>query len=58
MNTFLNPVANAWGVLAMEKYSARFESEPVAGQVQTRLEAQQSILEWDKQVTGGSFDFN
>lgn len=23
--------ANAWGVLALEKYSARFESEPVAG---------------------------
>ncbi len=51
-------VANAWGVLALEKYSARFESEPVAGQVQARLETQQNILEWEKQANGGSFDFN
>ncbi|HKB81955.1 MAG TPA: alpha-2-macroglobulin, partial [Burkholderiales bacterium] len=51
-------VANAWGVLAMERYSAKFESEPVAGQVQARLETQQNILEWEKQAKGGSFDFN
>ncbi len=51
-------VANAWGVLAMERYSAKFESEPVAGQVQARLEAQQGMLEWDKQSKGGDFDFN
>ena len=51
-------VANAWGVLAMEKYSAKFESEPVSGQVQARLETQQNLLEWDKQAKGGSFDFN
>ena len=51
-------VANAWGVLAMERYSARFESEPVAGQVQARLETQQNILEWERQPKGGSFDFN
>ncbi len=51
-------VANAWGVLAMERYSAKFESEPVAGQAQARLETQQNILEWEKQAKGGSFDFN
>ena len=50
-------VANAWGVLALEKYSAKFESEPVAGQVQARLETQQNILEWGNQAKGGSFDF-
>jgi uncharacterized protein YfaS (alpha-2-macroglobulin family) len=50
-------VANAWGVLALEKFSAKFEAEPVAGQVQARLETQQNVLEWDKQPKGGSFDF-
>ena len=50
-------VANAWGVLALEKFSAMFESEPVAGVVQARLETQQNVLEWDKQPKGGSFDF-
>ncbi|MBC8006430.1 MAG: alpha-2-macroglobulin [Prolixibacteraceae bacterium] len=51
-------VANAWGVLAMERFSAKFESEPVAGQVQARLETQQNSFEWDKQAKGGSFEFN
>jgi len=51
-------VANAWGVLAMERYSAKFESEPVAGQAQARLETQRNILEWEQHVKGGSFDFN
>ena len=51
-------VANAWGVLAMERYSAKFESEPVAGQTRARLETQQNILEWEQHVKGGSFDFN
>ena len=50
-------VANAWGVLALEKFSAKFETEPVAGQVQARLETQQNVLDWDKQPQGGSFDF-
>ncbi len=30
-------VANAWGVLAMEKFSAKFESTPVTGKTNTRL---------------------
>jgi uncharacterized protein YfaS (alpha-2-macroglobulin family) len=50
-------VANAWGVLALEKFSARFEAEPVAGEALVRLDAQQSLLEWDKQPGGGGFDF-
>ncbi|MEO8157082.1 MAG: alpha-2-macroglobulin family protein [Betaproteobacteria bacterium] len=51
-------VANAWGVLALEKFSARFEAEPVTGQVHARLDTQQSLLEWDKQPKGGGFDFS
>lgn len=50
-------VANAWGVLALEKFSAKFEAEPVAGQVQARLDSEQGVLEWDKQPQGGGFDF-
>ena len=50
-------VANAWGVLAMEKFSAKFEFEPVVGQTDTRLEKQQNVLEWARQPKGGSFDF-
>jgi uncharacterized protein YfaS (alpha-2-macroglobulin family) len=30
-------LANAWGVLALEKFSARFEAEPVTGQAGARL---------------------
>jgi hypothetical protein len=29
--------ANAWGILAMEKFSARFESEPVTGSTTVTL---------------------
>jgi uncharacterized protein YfaS (alpha-2-macroglobulin family) len=50
-------VANAWGVLALEKFSAKFEADPVTGHVQARLETQQNLLEWDKQPKGGGFDF-
>ena len=50
-------VANAWGVLALEKFSAKFEAEPVAGQIRARLGTQQNALDWDKNPQGGSFDF-
>jgi len=50
-------VANAWGVLAMEKFSARFESEPVTGQTQARLNEQQGTLDWGRQAHGGVLEF-
>lgn len=50
-------VANAWGVLAMEKFSAKFESEPVTGQILAQLDAQQNSLDWDKSAKGGVIDF-
>lgn len=50
-------VANAWGVLALERFSAKFESEPVAGQVEAKLDAQHGTLDWAAQTAGGSFDF-
>ncbi|MGH8760877.1 MAG: alpha-2-macroglobulin family protein, partial [Burkholderiales bacterium] len=50
-------VANAWGVLAMEKFSAKFESEPVTGQTQARLNEQQDTLDWGSQAQGGVLEF-
>jgi len=50
-------VANAWGVLAMEKFSAKFESEPVTGQTQARLNEQQGTLDWGRQAQGGVLEF-
>jgi uncharacterized protein YfaS (alpha-2-macroglobulin family) len=46
-------VANAWGVLAMEKFSAKFESEPVTGQVHAQLDAQQGTVDWSKPEKDG-----
>ncbi len=39
-------VANAWGVLAMEKFSADFESIPVSGNTALRYGTEQHNLAW------------
>jgi uncharacterized protein YfaS (alpha-2-macroglobulin family) len=39
-------VANAWGVLAMEKFSAAFESTPVTGASAVRYGAQATKVDW------------
>ena len=39
-------VANAWGVLAMEKFSAKFESEAVTGSTAVRYGAATRELDW------------
>jgi len=39
-------VANAWGALAMEKFSAAFESIPVSGSSAIRYGPQQRIISW------------
>lgn len=39
-------VANAWGVVAMEKFSAAFESEPVSGQSSVRYGADSRDITW------------
>jgi uncharacterized protein YfaS (alpha-2-macroglobulin family) len=50
-------VANAWGTLAMDRFSAAFEAEPVAGNTRAALGAQAHALEWAKNEAGGSLDF-
>ncbi len=41
-------VANAWGVLAMKKFSAQFESTPVAGATVVRYGEQRQALSWPR----------
>ena len=40
-------VANAWGVLAMKKFSAKFEATPVSGSTSAVLEKQTFLAEWN-----------
>jgi len=41
-------VANAWGVLAMKKFSARFESTPVSGASLVRYGSEQRVVSWPR----------
>ena len=50
-------VANAWGVLAMEKFSGKFEAEPVGGRTTTTLHGADQAIDWGKQPSGGSLDY-
>jgi uncharacterized protein YfaS (alpha-2-macroglobulin family) len=43
--------ANAWGMLAMEKFSARFESEPVTGSTTVTLGDQHGEVVWSPNET-------
>jgi hypothetical protein len=50
-------LANAWGVLAMEKFSKNFEEEPVSGISSGRLSGQSKSVEWAESPKGGAFVF-
>ena len=50
-------VANAWGVLALEKFAAKFETAAVTGEARGSLAKQQRKLEWSKQPDGGTLMF-
>jgi hypothetical protein len=49
-------VANAWGVVAMEKFSARFEKEPVSGTTEARLVGEMGVVDWMRNAQGGTLD--
>lgn len=52
-------VANAWGVLALEKFSDRFESTPVSGKTVATLQGQQGkSLDWSHNTKGGEMAFD
>jgi hypothetical protein len=50
-------LANAWGVLAMEKFSAKFEATAVAGSTTATLEGRPEKLDWLREAAGGVLDF-
>lgn len=45
-------VANAWGVLALEKFSATFESVPVTGSTALRYGAEKREITWPRVASG------
>jgi uncharacterized protein YfaS (alpha-2-macroglobulin family) len=51
-------VANAWGVLALQRFSQKFEAVPVTGTTQTQLAGQSHDFDWRTQPEGGSVDFD
>jgi len=50
-------LANAWGVLAVEKFSKAFEAEPVSGISTGRLSGQTKSTDWGESSKGGAFLF-
>ncbi|HEX9910692.1 MAG TPA: alpha-2-macroglobulin family protein, partial [Desulfatiglandales bacterium] len=50
-------LANAWGVLAVEKFSKAFEAEPVSGRSTGRLSGQTKSTDWGESSKGGAFLF-
>jgi hypothetical protein len=50
-------VANAWGVLALRRFSQKFESVPVIGTTQAKFAGQSHDFDWHVKPKGGSVDF-
>ena len=50
-------VANAWGVMAMDKFAAAFEKEAVTGITRGLLAKQERSVDWSKQDDGGVLAF-
>ena len=51
-------VANAWGVLAMEKFSKAFENIPVTGQSTASLAGQSQTVDWQSSPKGSAVSFS
>ncbi len=49
-------VANAWGVLALEKFAALFEQEPVAGQSIATLAGASQAVDWTAAPGGATLE--
>ena len=50
--------ANAWGVLAAEKFAARFEHVQVSGQTRAQVSSQLTTHSWPEQPRGGTLSFD
>lgn len=51
---WFNTTANLWGALALEKFSARFESQPVKGKTEAKLGGAGVALDWAAKPEGGA----
>jgi uncharacterized protein YfaS (alpha-2-macroglobulin family) len=51
---WLTTTANLWGSLALDKFSAKFESVKVAGRTTAALSGTGGAVDWAKSVDGGS----
>ncbi len=49
--------ANAWGVLAIEKFSKKFEGSPVRGTTSANLGGKTKTIEWKKAVRSRNISF-
>ena len=49
---WLTTTANLWGSVALDKFSRKFESEPVAGGTLAKLGAGSRLMAWDKTPNG------
>jgi hypothetical protein len=54
---WITTVANAWGVLAMEKFSKAFESTPVSGQTTATLAGRTQAVDWQATPKGTALSF-
>ena len=50
-------IANAWGVMAMEKFSRKFESVPVTGSTNAKIEDKTKSVDWKSAAEGSSLLF-
>jgi len=51
---WLTTTANLWGSLALDKFSAKFESTPVAGRTHATLGDKTAAVDWSKLADGGT----
>lgn len=54
---WLTTVANAWGVVAMEKFSKAFENVPVTGNNSVSLRGKTDAVDWAASPGGKTLDF-
>ncbi len=47
-------IANAWGVLSIEKFGQAFEAVPVNGRTEATLQKEREVIDWAKTPSGGS----
>ena len=56
--TWDSTLANAWGVLALEKFSRAFESIPVSGQSLAKLSGKTQSVDWQQSEKGKTVTFS